>query len=158
MVVISCMAYFMEHGKLDSLLVAFLLIGWLVCLPGLLVVLAVVSRLVAQKGDYLKVDMARRTLELCQVGRTLKASEIIAFTLLTRWYRSSGAWNKTYQAGVLVRTPDNRVELLPVVRELGENVPSSKKSQWADRLASIFQVPVRRIELSRSESRALNDC
>jgi hypothetical protein len=158
MVVITCTSYFMEHGKLDSSLVAFLLFGWLVCLPGLLVLLAVFNRLVAKKGDYFKVDMARRTLELCQVGRTLKASEIIAVTLLTRWYRSHGVWRKTYQTGVLVRTQDNRVELYPVVRELGENVPSYKRSQWADRLASIFQVPVRRIELSRSESRALNDC
>ena len=158
MVVITCMSYFMEGGSLDLLVLLVLLFGWLVCLPGMLAVMAVINRAFGKKGDYFKVYTSRRTLELCRVGRTLKGSEIIAVTLLTRWYRHAGAWNKTYQTGVLVRTRDSKVELCPLVRELGENAPSSRSSKWADRLAGIFGVPVRRIELSKSESRELNDC
>jgi hypothetical protein len=163
MIILTGVLCFMEHGKLDTFSVAFLLFGWLVCLPGLLIFLAVFNRLAAKKGDYFKANMVRRTLELCRVGRTINASEIIAVTLLTRWYRyhfvdGRGPWEKIFQTGVLVRMPNGRVELYPVVREIGENVPSSKNSKWADRLADIFHVPVRRIELSRSESRELNDC
>jgi hypothetical protein len=156
MVVISCMSYFMEGGNLDLLVWLMLLFGWLVCLPGTLAVMVVINRAFGKKGDHFRVNMSRRTLELCRIGRTVTASEIIAITLLGRWYRH-GAWEKTYQTGVLVRTRD-KVEFYPLVRESGENVPASKRSKWADRLADIFQAPVRRIELSKSESRALNDC
>lgn len=157
MVVGTSFVLFLEHGRLDPVSVGFLLLGWLVCLPGLLAFLVVINREMIKKGEYFKVDTASRTLELCRAGRTFKASEIIAFTLLARWYRR-GVWSKTYQTGVLVRAPGNRVELYPVVREIGENVISSRQSQWADRLSSIFQVPIRQVELSRSESQALNDC
>ncbi|MGA2496168.1 MAG: hypothetical protein ABSH20_00415 [Tepidisphaeraceae bacterium] len=141
----------------DFFLGLFLAVGWFLSVPGLLVAVVVINRSFARKGDYFKVDTARRTLELCQVGRTLKAGEIIGIVLLTRYCNIGSTWHKTFQTGVLFRTRDNRVELLPAVRELGENVPSSKASQWADRLAHTFQVPIRRIGLSRSESRALND-
>jgi hypothetical protein len=162
LLLISILAVYFYHPR-DIFLWLFLAFGWFICLPGLLGLLAVFNRMAAKQGDYFKVDTERRTLELCQVDRTIKANEIIAITLLTRWYRyqfvdGRGAWNKTYQTGVLVRTQDNRVELHPVVRENRENVPSSKKSKWADRLANIFQVPIRQIELTRSESLALNDC
>jgi hypothetical protein len=160
---VMCFMPLIEHKKLEFSSVLFfwlpLLFLWFISLPGLLGLLAVVNRSFAKKGDYFKVDMARRTLELCRIGRTINASEIIAVTLLTRWYRlAHGGWSMTHATGILVRTQGNRVELYPVVRELGENVPSSRKSKWAERLASIFQTPIRRIELSRSESRALNDC
>jgi hypothetical protein len=157
-VAITCMMCFFFDGPRVFF---WLLMGmlWLLALPTLLGLLALINRHMAKKGDHFRVDMTRRTLELCRIGRTLKASEIIAITLLTRWYRGGGGqWSKTHQTGVLLRTPDGRAELCPVVRELGENTPSFRKSTWADRLAAIFQVPVRRIELNKSESRALNDC
>ena len=107
------------HYPRDWFFWLFLTCGWFVCLPVLLGLLDAINRSFAKKGDYFKVDTARRTLELCQVGRTLKANEIIAITMLTRWYaNASGSWNKTHQTGVLVRTQDNRVELYPLVREL----------------------------------------
>ena len=165
MLVISCMICFMPWG-MESRFTSiffwfFLFFGWFVALPGTLGLMALISRSIAKEGDYFKVDMASRTLELCQLGRTIKASEIIAITLLTRWYRyqyvdGRGPWTKTCQTGVLVRTQDGRVELCPVLRQ--SQVPSSKSSQWADRLAGIFQVPVRQIALSKSETRELNDC
>jgi hypothetical protein len=155
----TCFMPLVEHEKPDfSSLAFFSFFLWFVCLPGFLGLLALVNRSLAKKGDYFKVDTDRRTLELCRVGRTLKADEIIAVTMLTRWYRNAGGFQKTHQTGVLVRTPNSGLELYPVIRELGENVQSSGSSNWADRLARIFQVPIRRIELSRSESRALNDC
>jgi hypothetical protein len=158
MVGITCLICFMLWGADDRLssffFWFFLLFGWFVALPGTLAVLASVNHSMAKHGDYFKVDMAHRTLEVRRLGRTFQASEIIAVTLLTRW-----GWSDIiYQTGVLVRTQDNRVELCRVVCQTGENVHSSQKSRWADRLASIFQVPVRSVELSRSESRALNDC
>jgi hypothetical protein len=162
LVLITFMMCIMQWGpenRFHSIFFWFFLVsGWFVALPVTLGLFAAVNHSQAKKGDCFKIDMARRTLELCRLGRTLKAGEIIAIILLTRWYRHAGEWNQTYQTGVLVRAQENRVELYPAVCELGENVPSSKKSRWAEQLASIFQVPVRRIELSRSESRALNDC
>ena len=160
LVMMTCMSIFMENGKLDMVSVFGLLFGWVVCLPGLLGLLVAMNRSFAKKGDFFKVDVANRTLELCRVGRTLKASEIAAFAILTRWYRCNGGsmWTETHQTSVLVRSQDSRIDLYPLVRVLAENVNSSQKSQWADRLATVFDVPVRRIELSRSESRALNDC
>ena len=101
LVVITVLTVHFYHPQ-DFFLWLFLAFGWFLCLPGLLVVLAVLNRSFAKKGDYFKVDTVRRTLELCRVGRTIKASEIIAITLLTRWYRYAGAWNMTYQTGVLV--------------------------------------------------------
>lgn len=158
LIAITVMAVYLLRGQ-GVFLWLFLAFGWFLCLPSFLGLLAVINRSFAKKGDYFKVDMARRTLELCRVGRTLRGTEIIAVTLVTRWYcNAGGVWSQTHQTGVLVRTRDNHVELYPVVRELGENLPASKRSKWANRLASIFQVPVRQIELSRSESRALGDC
>jgi hypothetical protein len=141
----------------------FLFFGWFLALPGTLGLFAVVNRSMSKAGDYFRVDMPRRTLELCRAGRTIKGDDIIAVTLLNRWYRvhyvdGNGPWTRIYQTGVLVRAPDNRVEFCPVVCQTGENVPSYQRSRWADRLASIFQVAVRSVELSRTESRALNDC
>lgn len=143
----------------NPLLWAGLAMGWLGALPMFLGLLAVINRSFAKKGDYFRVDLARRTLELCRAGQTVEARQIVAITLLDRWYRhAGGAWDKTYQTGVLVRNPDNQVAHYPLVRELAENVSRFKKSRWAERLADIFQVPLRQIELSRSESRGLNDC
>lgn len=165
-IAITCMMCFgtslLEHRREDFLSPIFwamLLLLWVLALPGFLGVLALINRSFAKKGDYFKVDLARHTLELCRVSRTIKASEIIAITLLTRWYcNAGGVWQKTHQTGVLVRTEDNATQLYPVVRELGENVPSPRRSKWADRLANVFQVPIRQVEVSRPESRVLNDC
>ena len=160
MAAITVMLFFL-YGKFDVFAWLFLAIGWFVCLPGFLGLLTVMNRSFAQKGDYFKVDMARRTLEVCRLGVTVKASDIIAITLLTRWYRIAGEWAETFQTGVLVRARDQQIELYPLVRiarRAGHSIPSSMKSEWAIRLAGIFQVPIRRIELSKSESLALNDC
>ncbi len=158
MVGITCMVCFMlwvTNDRFSSgFFWLFLFSGWFVALPVTLAVFAAVNHSMAKYGDYFKVDMARRTLEVRQLGRTFKASEIFAITLLTRW-----RWSDIiHQTGVLVRTQDNRVELCRVVCQTGENIHISQRSKWADQLASIFQVPVRRIELSKSESRELNDC
>ncbi len=161
-IVITCLLFFMprlRHEKPDYPVVAFFLVlVWLVCIPAFLGLLTFVNRYFARKGDFFKVDMARHTLELCRVGRTLKASEIITFVELTRFYRNTAGWNKRRQTGVLVRAPSDRVELYPVVGELQENIPLLGRRAWADRLAEMFQVPVRRVKLSKAESRALGDC
>jgi hypothetical protein len=166
-IVITCMLCFapmVEHKKADSSSLMFfwipLVFLWLVALPGFLGLLALMNRSFASKGDYFKIDTARRTLELCRAGRTVRAADIAAITVLTRWYRNAGGSSfKTYQTGVLLRVAerDNHLELLPVVRELGENISWGKASRWAEKLASVFQSPIRRVELSRSESKALND-
>ena len=159
-VVITCMMFFMPRPPIqpgEFWLMLFAL--WFLCLPGFLLLLLFLNRSFAKKGDCFKADTIQRTLELCPVGRTFKSSEIIALILLTRWYQyGQTTWNKTHQTCVLVHAPDNKVALYLVVRELAENVPIFKSSKWADRLANIFQTTVRRIELSKSESKALNDC
>jgi hypothetical protein len=144
-----------------------LLLTWFVGLPVSLYFLFLFNRYLAKDGDYFKVDRARRTLELCRVGRTLKADEIIAFTKLSRWHRwpsYGGKWKRTHQTGVLVRIPNRQVELHPLVTVnevplLGTSLPLWKaSSSWAERLANIFQVPVRGITLSKAASRELKDC
>jgi hypothetical protein len=66
--------------------------------------------------------------------------------------------DKTYQTSVLVRGQGMQTVLYLLVRELSENVSSSRSDQLAKRLASVFQVPIRRVDLSKSESRAMDDC
>ena len=162
-IVITCMLCFLplwQHKKLDFSWVRFwpfTLLMWLGCIPTLLIILTAVNSTFAKKGNYFKVDSQRRTLELCQAGRTLQADEIIALTVLVRWYRCAG-WDRTYQTGVLVRGADGQVEHYPLVRELGENTNLARATHWADRVASILNVPVRRIELDRQQSKALGDC
>jgi len=157
-----CFGLWSEHQKQNFHFVVFfgvfLVLLWFLALPCLLGMLAFINRLLTKKGDFFRVDLTSRTLELCRLGRTVRASEIVAITLLTRWFCSAGSWSKTHQTGVLIRLKDGRIELCPLVRELGGNVRSSKRARWAERLAGIFQIPVRQIELSRSESRELKDC
>jgi hypothetical protein len=144
----------------------FLLSMWFVTLPGVFGFFYFFNRRLSRHGDYFRVGRNHRTLELCRIGRTLKAGDIIAFTELTRWHRRhryAGKWQKTHQTGVLTRKGDRQTELYPLIHEreapvLWWSLPLYRHSSWAERLANIFQVPVRRIELSRSESRHLNDC
>ncbi len=147
---------------------------WLIGLPSFLCFVFFFNRQIAKGGDYFKVDGASHALEICRIGRTFRAGEIIAFTELTRWHRWRryvGKWQKTRQTGVLVRSPNQHVELYPVIRdreiELSFGVASfvvasfplrTRRVSWAERLAGVFQVPIRRIELSKAESKALNDC
>jgi len=160
-VIASCMiAWAYLKLDLDRLMAAFLLfmlVGtWAVGIPSFLGILLLLNRAFAKKGDYVRCDIQRRTLELCQVGRTLAAGEIVAFSEVLRWYRQSDVWDQTQQTGVLVRGQDGGVVMYPLFREL--DIPIFGKPRRADRLAGIFQVPVRRIKLSKSESRALHDC
>jgi hypothetical protein len=157
---ITCGVLFMafaNHGttKFASLFfwvpIVFLAFLWLLALPSFLGILLFVNRYFAKKGDYFSVDKMRHALTAGQPGRTFRADEIIAFTELTRWYRQRGEWSTKRQTGVLVRAADRQVELHPLVNGAG-------KRSLADQLASVFQVPVRRIELSRAESKALKDC
>ena len=160
--VMTCMACFMPwpeaENRFSSMAFWFnLFFGWCLMISATLG-LALVNHMLVKAGDCFRVDLAHRRLELCRRGRAVEASELVAVTLLSRYYDLVGAWASIYQTGVLVRSPDKRVELLPVVTETCDNIRSSQRSRWADRLASIFQVPVRRIELNKSESKALNDC
>jgi hypothetical protein len=163
-----CVSLFMEcSGTMNASDVRFFCIGisliWLVLVPGMYSMLACIRRRLAEKakeGDYFRVDMSRRTLELRSVGRTFKASEIIAFTVLCRWCRNAdaaGEWKGARQMGVLIRTPNNRVEHFPIVHGWSDT-PLSRGPKWIDRLAGIFCVPLRRIELNQFDSRALSDC
>jgi hypothetical protein len=135
-------------GNSDPLMWLWLGLGWFVGLPVFLGIAAAVYYLHAKQGDYFRVNLVLRTLELCQADRTFKVDEIIAITSLMRWYRAFDEWGKVHQTGMLVRTRDGRVEFYPVVPGI----------QLADRLAASLQVPVRRIEVNKTESRALNDC
>ena len=130
---------------------------WLFLIPFWWIVLLVINHTIAAKDDFIRVDMGRRTLELCAERRTFRAVEILAFTEVFRYYYvdrphadSPRGWYPRLQVGVLVRAADSRTELRALV---------DKKSRppLADRLASIVGVPVRRIKLNKSESRALND-
>jgi hypothetical protein len=113
-----------------------------------------VNQQLGRKGDHFRVDRSRRTLELCRIGRTINSREIVALTELIRYYKRGSEWVWTQQTGVLVRLPDDRIELLPIVRE---DQWRSRPPHCADRLAEVFGSPVRRIELDKSESQALAD-
>jgi hypothetical protein len=161
-IVITCMIIFMpliENKKpdLSPLALGLMSVLWLGAIPGVLGLLFLLNSAFAKKGDYFKVDTTRRTLELCQPGLTFKFDQIAAVIELSRWYRRCGGiLEYTLQTSVLIRKPDGQFDLFPVLREI--DVPVFGKAKWADRLAAIFQSPVRRINLTRSESRQLNDC
>jgi hypothetical protein len=158
---ITGVPYFLQRGKIEAFMLAFLGMGWLLVFPTLLAAMIFISRSIEKGGDIFRFDPMQRLLELCRAGRTFKPGEIVAVTLLTRWYLGSDSdgrsWIKTHQTGVLVRGPGREVEHYPVVSQQSTRLPTYQKLSWADRLAAIFQVPVRRIELSLRESRALND-
>lgn len=156
MVVITVMTAFL-YGKFDLLAWLFLAFGWFVCLPGFLGITVLINWAFAKKGNYIKVDVSRRTLELCRLGRTFTSDQIAAIIELSRWYLLAGGWEHTLQTSVLIRKPDGQFELFPMLREI-QTPRLFGKPQWADRLAAILQTSVRRVKLSRSESRQLNDC
>jgi hypothetical protein len=147
-----------SSSEMFSLLSNVFVWGWIAAcwlmMPFVAAVLTFVNRQKAKTDDFLRVDMTRRAVELCRTGRTVQAAEILAFTEVLRYFRldrRGGEWIRNLQTGVLARTASGGVELLALA-------DGKSRPPLADRLASIFQVPVRRIELSRSESRALNDC
>jgi hypothetical protein len=118
------------------------------------ILLPLINSQLAKKEDFIRVDMSKRTLELCRKKRAFRASEIHAFTELSRYFRhsvSGSEWRLQTQIGVLVRVDHGGMELFPLVK-------GKSKSPLSDQLAGIFQKPVRRIELSKNESKALNDC
>lgn len=127
---------------------------WLAVVPAFLGVLAAINRHFAGKGDYFRADKAGRRLELCPLGRTLDAGEIVAFTEVSRWFMNPlvRSWDWTRQVGAVVRHPSGGYELLPLVREM-EVRPF--RPRLADQLAAIFDVPVRRIRVSWRDSRSL---
>jgi hypothetical protein len=130
---------------------------WLVFVPSTVGVLWFYNRQLSKKGDFFRVDFQRRTLELCQAGRTLKTDDIIAFTELTRWYgpaNSDGNW--TRQTGVLIRNGPS-VEWYPLVPRIWPKQWKKTREPLIDRLACFFQKKVRRIELDRQHSNKLGD-
>jgi hypothetical protein len=172
-----CVVYVSHHSDpkwTAGFLVLVLLLIWLVQLPLVVGILFLCNRWLGRDGDYFRISGANRTLELCRFGRTVKAGEIIGFVELMRWrrlLRYVGGWHRTRQTSVMIRDADRRVELYPLIHErerelridvVGIRVASlplrRRELPWADRLAGTFQVPVRRITLTKSESKALNDC
>jgi hypothetical protein len=140
--------------SLDVILGIWMAGIWLIIIPLGAIVLAVVNRHLAEAGDFLRVDMTGRVLELCRAGRTVPSAEILAFTEVSRYFRYDrrwGEWMGKRQTGVLVSAANGGAELIALMD--GPSHPP-----LADRLANIFKVPVRRIKLSRDESRALEDC
>jgi hypothetical protein len=127
--------------------------AWLLLIPFWWIVVVVVNWQIAQKDDFVRVDTGKRTLELCGEGRTLQAAEILAFTEVSRYCRQNrwDSWGRSLQTGVLVHADDSQIELHAVV-------DGKSRPPVADRLASIFAVPVRRVKLNKAESRALKDC
>jgi hypothetical protein len=162
--VITVATWIARHfgGNVFSDLFVWVLIGmtWLLVLPAFFGLLAIINHSFAKKGDYFRVDKSGPTLQLCQVAKIFNASDILAFTELSRWCRYGHVpWGATRQTGVLVRAADGHVELYPVFRELEENIPVlGRRLPLTDRLAQIFRVPVRRMKLDRPESQSLGDC
>lgn len=140
---------------------------WIWIFPiGLWCYLFFFNRCLCGRDDLFRVDHGRRTLELCRIGRTFKASEIVAFVDLTRWhrrYRVEIQWYRIRQTAVLTRSPSRQIELYPMIHDieipvLWMSLPLFRQVPWGERLANMFLVPLRRISLNQSESRALNDC
>lgn len=122
---------------------------WVGLLPGALAILWFGNLVSSSAGDFFLVDKSRRTLESCRAKRTFEGDDIIAFTDLSRYCWISNQWLKAHQIGVLVYAADDTIEWHPLL--------SDSKRPWADQLAELFQVPVRRITLDKSQSKALRD-
>lgn len=144
-------------GTSGVLFWGMLVLLWLLVFPALFGLMAEINESFKKKGDFYRVDLQRRTLEICRAGQIVQAKQIIAFTFLSRWYRDHNGWTKTHQTGVLIQGSNGKIDHYPLVRELAENTVRSKVSKWADQLVEVFSVPTRHVELNRSESAALND-
>jgi hypothetical protein len=155
--VITSMMIFFGRDATQSLPFAIVFWGivasfWLLIIPVCLGVVFLVNYQVAESEDFFRVDLRSQTLELCREDSTVLADEILAFTEVGRYYRSRSdkEWLRRRQTGVLVRAADGGTQLYALID--GES-----NSPLADRLASIFHVPIRRVSLSMSESQELND-
>ncbi|MBI3412044.1 MAG: hypothetical protein HY040_27250 [Planctomycetes bacterium] len=132
-----------------------LAVMWGLVIPAFLGILLLGNRHFAKKGDYFRADKLDPHLEIPRLGRTFGADQILAITELSRWFKHLGAWEWTRQIGILVRGSDCQVEQHPLVRV---NEVEWWRRRLSDRIADIFQVPVRRIELKWGASRRLKDC
>jgi hypothetical protein len=121
-----------------------------------------------KNNDFFKIDISRRRLELYRIGRAASADEIVAFSELIRWQRRNlwvDYWRKVRQTDVLVHGPNRCVQWHPLICCYESQWSSllsvlqicKRRTSLADRLANIFQKPVRRITLDKKESKALND-
>jgi hypothetical protein len=115
----------------------------------------VLNRKLVAEGDYFRADKQARWLDLCPIGRRFVTEEILGFSELTRHDRP-GTTGETWirQYGVLVRDGDGRIDHYPIAVE---NHALLSKPMIAVRLAALFAVPVRRVKLSRRQSRELHD-
>jgi hypothetical protein len=125
----------------------FIALFWLL-FAGFFGFMRFVDYLFSTLGDYARINTSQQTLTLCRANRTFQANQIIAFTCLTRYcFSNRNGWCRVRQIGILARIENQCVEWHPIL--YGRDL--------ADRLAGVFQKPVRRMELDKKESKALND-
>lgn len=137
----------------DALALSMLVVLWVLIVPTSIAFIVWLNRYFSRKGDYFKVDKQQRTLDLIQLGRKFDASEIKSFTELCRSYKRRGEWFWTWQLGVVVSCVPGEWEVLPLVRDI------SYQHEYftANKLGTIFGVPVRRQSIDWRECRTFRD-
>jgi MFS family permease len=138
----------------DRFVWAAIALLWCGIVPAMLAIFIAADRSLRNMGDSFLLNKTQKTLELCQLGRIVHASEIRSPVELSRFYFAFGEWNWTRQVSALVRDESGGFELLPIARE---NVVRPFGISLADQLAGIFGVDVRRISLTRAQSKRLPD-
>jgi len=118
--------------------------------PGMFGILFAISRAELAKGPLLEVDESRRQVTLLRENRIIKFDDVDSLFLLTGWYDWSDGWEKIAELSLLVRTPENATEQVPVL--LHNNVWEMKP--LAERLADRLGKPVEQVKLTWKERRS----
>jgi hypothetical protein len=131
-------------------------IVWFAILPTFFAILVFINRTLTKMGVFFRADKLHRTLTLPSINVTLAAKQIVAFTQVDRWYKGNTAFGLSWirMTAVLTRREDGGFDYFPLTRETSRRV---FQELLVDRLGQIFNVPVRKIVLTRLESKSLQD-
>lgn len=130
-------------------MVAFI---WLGVLPVMFGIFFAINSHFGKEPDYFEADFIHGSLTLPRAGVTLTASQIDCFTAVKRWCLSNGQWQYVCQTGILACREASGFDHYLVFSDRAK-----RRNQWqtVDRLAEGFKKLVRRVTLTRSQSKLL---
>ncbi len=127
---------------------------WAMILPALFAIFAWINKTFRQQGNYCRVDKRNRTLTARFVDRPMTRDQILCIIDLERHYVSHGVWDSIRQASVLYQNGDGAIQQYPLATEIEGQLFAP---DYGGRIATALDVPVRRIRLSKRESKAIGD-
>lgn len=139
-------AQFMGWARWWSLV----LVTWVIVLPAVLLALSWLVQRTRAGEAVLLIDPVSGKLYLPDGDRAIGAEEMIKLIEFVCWAKDTGRWRPMVQTSLLVEAPNCACELVPIVTQVR---PPRLAMPLADRLATVFGVPVMRVRLSQEQSR-----